>query len=107
MLTYGRSSEYSSIQNQNNYRDGEALSVRHFLGADLPGDLMHVDLPALGTDFAIPIFIVQGKYDLRTPPDLTKTILTALPRLRSNFSWCRKQPMSPRQLRGTCSPRSF
>jgi pimeloyl-ACP methyl ester carboxylesterase len=73
ILTYGRSPEYSSIQDQANYRDGETLSVRHFLGSDLSGDLMQVDLPALGTDFAIPIFIVQGEYDLRTPPDLVKS----------------------------------
>jgi pimeloyl-ACP methyl ester carboxylesterase len=34
---------------------------------------MQVDLPALGTEFAIPIFIVQGEYDLRTRADLAKS----------------------------------
>jgi pimeloyl-ACP methyl ester carboxylesterase len=33
---------------------------------------MHVDLHALGTEFEVPVFIVQGQGDLRAPPDTAK-----------------------------------
>jgi len=69
------SPEYSSAEDQADYRGGEALSVQHFLGPNLSGELVQVDLPALGNDFAIPIFIIQGEYDLRTLPDLAKIYL--------------------------------
>ena len=37
-----------------------------------------VDLPALGTDFAIPIFIFQGQVDLTTLPEVTKAYFDSI-----------------------------
>jgi pimeloyl-ACP methyl ester carboxylesterase len=85
MLSYGRSPEYSSVKDQANYRGGETLSVWHLLGANLSGELMHVDLNALGTDFAIPIFIVQGESDLRTLPDFAKSYLDRITAPQKQF----------------------
>jgi pimeloyl-ACP methyl ester carboxylesterase len=85
ILSYGRSPEYSSVADQANYRGGETLSVWRFLGPNLSGDAMQVDLPALGTDFAIPVFIVQGEYDLRTLPDLAKSYFDRISAPRKQF----------------------
>jgi hypothetical protein len=41
----------------------------------MSGPLEQVDLPALGTDFAIPIFILQGQKDLTALPELPKASL--------------------------------
>ena len=84
-LSYGRSPEYSSVQDQANYRGGETLSIWRFLEPNLSGDLMQVDLPGLGTDFAIPMFFVQGEYDLRTPPDLVKSYFDRITAPRKQF----------------------
>jgi len=85
ILSYGRSPEYSSVADQANYRGGETLSVWRFLGPNLSGEVMQVDLPALGTDFAIPVFIVQGEYDLRTLPDLAKSYFDRISAPRKQF----------------------
>ena len=44
-----------------------------------------VDLPALGTDFRIPIYIVQGEEDLTTTPDLAKAYFDSLKAPRKKF----------------------
>ena len=49
--------------------DGDA-----FFGQALDGPMMRVDLPALGTDFPIPFFIVQGAEDDITPAALARSI---------------------------------
>jgi pimeloyl-ACP methyl ester carboxylesterase len=85
VLGYGPSPEYSSVHDQANYRGGETLSVWRFLEPNLSGELMHVDLPALGTDFAIPVFFVQGEYDLRTLPDLAKGYLDRITAPQKQF----------------------
>ena len=43
-----------------------------FFGEGLEGPLMQTDLPALGTDFSIPFFIVQGAEDDITPAALAQ-----------------------------------
>lgn len=47
--------------------DGDA-----FFGAALDGPMMRMDLPALGTDFPIPFFVVQGAEDDITPAALAQ-----------------------------------
>jgi fermentation-respiration switch protein FrsA (DUF1100 family) len=39
---------------------------------------MHVDLPALGTKFEIPIFIVQGAEDLHALPDMARAYFDSI-----------------------------
>jgi pimeloyl-ACP methyl ester carboxylesterase len=44
------------------------------------GDGMYsqVDLPALGTDFAIPMFFVEGAHDLLATPDVAQRYFDSL-----------------------------
>jgi pimeloyl-ACP methyl ester carboxylesterase len=39
---------------------------------------MNVDLPTLGTDFSIPIFIIQGEEDLTAPQELAKAYFDSI-----------------------------
>lgn len=44
-----------------------------------------VDLPALGTDFSILIFILQGQEDLTAVPELAKTYFDTIKAPRKQF----------------------
>jgi pimeloyl-ACP methyl ester carboxylesterase len=50
--------------------NGFLTSQEHFLHDDMSGPFMNVDLPALGTDFAVPVFVFQGADDNVTPAKL-------------------------------------
>lgn len=54
------------------YTAGEDYSYLQLVGMKGDGMLSQIDLPALGTTFAVPIFIIQGKEDLTTVPSVTK-----------------------------------
>jgi pimeloyl-ACP methyl ester carboxylesterase len=54
------------------YTAGEDYSYIRFVGMKGDGMLSHIDLPALGTTFSVPIFIIQGKEDLLTMPSVTQ-----------------------------------
>jgi pimeloyl-ACP methyl ester carboxylesterase len=49
------------------------------------GPLEDVDLPAVGTDFAIPVFIIQGQEDLTALPDLAKAYFDSIKAPRKQF----------------------
>lgn len=51
---------------------GEAYSYLQFVGLDGNGMFAGVDLPALGTRFDVPVFMVQGTEDLVTVADVTR-----------------------------------
>jgi pimeloyl-ACP methyl ester carboxylesterase len=51
---------------------GEEYSYLQFVGLEGDGMFASVDLPALGTRFDVPVFIVQGAEDLVTAPDVTR-----------------------------------
>lgn len=57
----------------------------HFWGMKLSGPFTTVDLPALGTDFEIPIHIVQGEQDLTTLPQIAKAYLDGIAAPRKQF----------------------
>jgi pimeloyl-ACP methyl ester carboxylesterase len=57
---------------------GEEYSYLQFVGLDGNGMFKGVDLPALGTRFEVPIFIVQGAEDLVTMPDVTRAYVDRL-----------------------------
>ena len=40
--------------------------------------MSRVDLPALGNDFSVPVYIVQGAEDLVTVPELAKRYLDGI-----------------------------
>ena len=54
------------------YTAGEDYSYMQLVGMKGDGMLSRIDLPALGTAFPMPIFIIQGKEDLLTMPAVTK-----------------------------------
>jgi pimeloyl-ACP methyl ester carboxylesterase len=56
-----------------------------FFGQSLDGPLMGVDLPALGTDFSIPFFVVEGAEDDITPASLAKAYFDHISAPRKAF----------------------
>jgi pimeloyl-ACP methyl ester carboxylesterase len=61
-----------SLKDVLNYFRG-VIGGDDFFGQALDGPLMHEDLPALGTDFSVPFFIVEGAEDDVTPASLART----------------------------------
>jgi len=67
-----------------NYFKG-VLGGDDYYGQSLDGPMMREDLPALGSDFSIPIFIVQGAEDDVTPTSLAKTYFDQITAPRKSF----------------------
>ncbi len=59
--------EYSSDRERAAYTAGEDISFLKFVGLRGDGMAAGIDLPALGTTFAVPVFLIQGEEDLLTP----------------------------------------
>ncbi len=76
---------YASLEEQAQYAAADDFSFLHFWGLTLSGPFTNVDLAALGTDFSIPIFMIQGQVDLTAVPDLTKAYLDSLQAPRKQF----------------------
>jgi pimeloyl-ACP methyl ester carboxylesterase len=66
------SEEYASEAELRQAGDAANFSQAHFFGMDMRGPLALVNLPALGTDFHLPVFIVQGEADLKAVPEVTR-----------------------------------
>jgi pimeloyl-ACP methyl ester carboxylesterase len=79
------SPEYASPQEQAQYAAADDFSFEHFWGLTLSGALTKVDLPALGTDFAIPVFIFQGQEDLTALPELAEAYFDSIKAPRKQF----------------------
>lgn len=79
------SPEYASPEEQAQYAAADDFSFEHFWGLTMSGPLEQVDLPALGTDFAIPIFILQGEEDLTALPELAKAYFDSIKAPRKQF----------------------
>ena len=60
----------TSLGNTWSYISGILASQNHFVGPNMEGDLMRVDLADGNRDFAIPIFVFQGADDDVTPAQL-------------------------------------
>ncbi|HTS59229.1 MAG TPA: alpha/beta hydrolase [Terriglobales bacterium] len=79
------SAEYASAQERAQYAAADDFNFEHFWGLTLSGPLTKVDLPALGTEFAVPIFIIQGQEDLTVVPDLAKAYFDSIKAPRKQF----------------------
>lgn len=79
------SAEYASSKERAEYAAADDLNFGHFWGLTMSGPLTKVDLPALGTDFAVPIFIIQGQEDLTAVPEMAKSYLDSLNAPRKEF----------------------
>lgn len=64
--------DYDTPQFRESYSEGEDFSFLQFVGRNGDGMFSRVDLPRLGMDFKIPVFIVQGAEDLVATPDVAK-----------------------------------
>jgi pimeloyl-ACP methyl ester carboxylesterase len=70
--------EYETSSYKESYTAGEDYSYLQLVGMKGDGMLSQIDLPALGTDFPMPIFIIQGKEDLLTMPVVTKAYFDSI-----------------------------
>jgi hypothetical protein len=57
---------YATGQYQADYEGGEEYSYLPFVGRNGDGIYARMDLPALGNDFQVPIYLLQGEQDLLT-----------------------------------------
>jgi pimeloyl-ACP methyl ester carboxylesterase len=76
---------YASPAERAQYEEADDFSWVHFFGMTMSGPMETVDLPALGTDFAIPIFFVQGQEDLTALPELAKAYLDTIKAPQKQF----------------------
>lgn len=63
---------YASAPERSQWSQADDFNFVHFVGMKMDGPLTGVDL-ARNSDFAVPVFIVQGEQDLTAPPDLVRT----------------------------------
>ncbi|HEY3815396.1 MAG TPA: alpha/beta fold hydrolase [Caulobacteraceae bacterium] len=76
---------YASADERAQYDAADDFSFVHFWGLKLDGPFTQVDLPALGTRFAIPIFFVQGDQDLTAVPELARRYFDSIEAPRKQF----------------------
>jgi len=76
---------YASAAEQAQNDEADDFSFIHFFGVTMSGPLETVDLTALGTDFAIPIFFVQGQEDINALPELAKAYLDTIKAPQKQF----------------------
>ncbi|RYY25072.1 MAG: alpha/beta fold hydrolase [Sphingomonadales bacterium] len=69
---------YDTPAYEADYEAGEEYSFLQFVG--LKGDGMGpaIDLPKLGTRFAMPVYLLQGEADLVTPPEISRAYFDKL-----------------------------
>jgi pimeloyl-ACP methyl ester carboxylesterase len=79
------SPEYASPEERTQWAAAEDFSFIHFVGLTMSGPLENVDLPALGLNFKIPIFILQGEADLTALPELAKAYFDSIKAPRKQF----------------------
>ncbi len=80
-----RDPAYASAAERAQYEEADDFSFVHFFGLTMSGPLETVDLPALGADFAIPIFFVQGQEDINALPELAKAYLDTIKAPQKQF----------------------
>jgi pimeloyl-ACP methyl ester carboxylesterase len=91
------SAAYGGSAERKQYSEAEDFSMFHFWSGRQPrttadftnlpmsGPLTMIDLPGLGTDFKIPIYIVQGQADLTALPELAKIYFDGIKAPRKGF----------------------
>lgn len=67
-----RAPAYSGARDLADYEAGEEYSFIEFVGMKGDGIGSRIDLPALGINFDMPVFMVQGSEDLLTRPEATR-----------------------------------
>ena len=67
-----RAPEYATDEAAADYLAGEDFSFVQFVGMNDDGMFSTVDLPGLGLQFAVPVYLVQGSEDLVTVKEVTQ-----------------------------------
>ena len=89
--------EYRTPKAQADYEAGEEYSFLNFVGLKGDGMASRVDLPALGTDFAIPVFFVEGAQDLLATPDVAQRYFDSLTAPRKHLVLLERAGHDPNQ----------
>lgn len=76
---------YADAASREALEGGDDFSYLQFVGVDGRGMASTIDLPALGLDFAIPVFLVQGAEDLVTVPSVARSYFDSLSAPRKEF----------------------
>lgn len=63
---------YATPQAEADYEAGEDYSYINFVGFKGNGIFSTVDLPALGPDYKVPVFLLQGEEDILTLPEISR-----------------------------------
>lgn len=69
---------YADAASQADLEASDDFSYLQFVGTAGDGMAATIDLPSLGLDFAIPVFLVQGAEDLVTIPDVARRYFESL-----------------------------
>jgi len=77
--------EYATPKSSADMEAGDDYSYLQFVGRKGDGMFSHIDLPALGTTFDVPFFIVQGSEDLLTTPDIAKRYFDSITAPQKEF----------------------
>ena len=75
---WARAPAYATAQDLASAEAGEDHSYLQFVGLRGDGMLESVDLPALGRDVGVPVFLVHGAQDLVTVPQVAKAYFDGL-----------------------------
>lgn len=76
---------YATEKARADYESGEEFSWLQFVGLKGKGMLSTLDLPKLGLDFKIPVYLVQGAEDLVTVPEVAKRYFDAISAPRKEY----------------------
>ncbi len=77
--------QYTTPQALADYEGGEDHSYLQFVGYAGNGMYSRVDLPKLGTRFAIPVFLLQGAEDLVTTAEVSKRYFDTIQAPRKDY----------------------
>ena len=70
--------EYATPQAEADYTAGEDYSYIQFVGYKGDGMFSKIDLPALGTRFDVPVYLLQGEEDYLTVPEVSRRYFDSL-----------------------------
>lgn len=70
--------DYATPQAQEDYTAGEDYSYIQFVGWKGDGMFSQVNLPTLGPDFKVPVFLLQGEADYLTLPEISRPYFDSL-----------------------------
>lgn len=90
--------EYATPQAEADYTAGEDYSYLQFVGYKGDGMFSTVDLPALGTHFDVPIFMLQGEEDFLTVPDISRRYFDSLSAPQKAFVLMPRTGHDPNQI---------